>query len=311
MIKITPIPEPAPQVVPRQLLYLSVAAALTTILVKFTAYVVSNSVGLLTDALESVVNLVAALIALWAVSLANKPEDDQHAYGHSKAEYFASGAEGVLIILAAGGSLYATLDRIFTPHELTDVYLGIVCSTAAAILNGIVAWRLLQAGKQFNSIALRADAHHLFTDMWTSIGVILGLLVVSCTGILWLDPLIAGFISVNIGWTGFLILKESSMGLLDAALPPREQALVREVLQSHESADISFHAVRTRVAGYRRFVSFHVLVPGDWTIQAGHDLCEDIETALLRALPGSKIFTHLEPRDDPRSFHDQALDRSV
>lgn len=293
----------------RSYAFLSIAAAVITIALKFGAYLLTQSVGLLSDALESGVNLVAAMVALWALTYAAKPADEEHAFGHSKAEYFSSGAEGVLIIVAAISIAFEAWNRLLHPAPLTQLGLGLTLSLVATAVNGVVAFILLQAGRRLRSITLRADAHHLFTDVWTSGGVIIGILVVKMTGWLILDPLIAIAVAVNILWAGFRLLQETASGLLDAALPKQEQDTILSILNEYECQDIQFHALRTRIAGTRRFVSLHVLVPGSWTVQQGHDLCEAIELAIIQALPGTNVTTHLEPLEDPTSWNDQELDR--
>jgi cation diffusion facilitator family transporter len=289
----------------------SIGAALVTILLKFSAYLLTGSISLFSDAAESVVNLIAAIIALWALTLAARPPDDEHAYGHSKAEYFSSGLEGALILLAAVSIASTAWNRLWSPQPLEQVGLGLVLSIVSAGVNGGVAVVLMGAGKRLRSITLEADAHHLLTDVWTTAGVILGVALVKLTGWLILDPLIALVVAVNIVWTGLRLLRETGYGLLDSALSVSDQRIINNVLEEYESQGIAFHALRTRLAGPRRFVSMHVLVPGSWTVQQGHDLCEEIELAISRALPESTIMTHLEPLEDPIAWADQGLDRSI
>jgi cation diffusion facilitator family transporter len=289
--------------------FLSVGAALVTIVLKTTTYLLTGSVGLLSDELESVVNLVAALVAVWALTIASWPADAGHAYGHSKAEYIASAVEGLLILLAAFSIGWAALDRLFHLRPLGQVWLGLAISIGAATLNGAVALLLLRAGNRLRSITLRADAHHLLTDVWTSIGVVVGVVLVALTDWLILDPLIALLVAANIVWTAVRLLRDTANGVLDGALPPAEQAQIAAVLAPYAMQGVTFHAIRTRVAGQRRFVSLHLLVPGDWTVQRGHDLSEQIEQQIRAALPKSTVFTHLEPKEDPLSYEDQALER--
>lgn len=288
---------------------LSIGAAILTISLKFGAYRLTNSVGLLSDAIESLVNLVTAVVAFWALTFAAKPPDAGHAFGHSKAEYFSSALEGTLIIVAAASIAFAAWDRLFHPQPLEQIGLGLGISTIATVLNGAVGFILLQAGRRLRSITLRADAHHLFTDVWTSVGVVLGILLVKVTGWLALDAVIALLVAANIVWAGFRLLRETGSELLDAALPAVDQAAIALILSEYKAQGIQFHALRTRVAGSRRFVSLHVLVPGAWTVQQGHDLCEAIEIAISEALPGTHATTHLEPLEDPASWEDQELDR--
>ncbi len=289
--------------------WLSIAAALVTIALKMTAWKLTGSVGLLSDAAESVVNLAAALIALWVLTVAARPPDQTHDFGYSKAEYFSSGAEGILILAAAGGIALAAWGRWKNPQPLQDAWIGVGISAAASAINGAVAMALLRAGRRLRSITLRADGHHLLTDVWTSAGVIVGIGLVAITGWLRLDPLIAFAVAVNIVWTGWKLLRESGLGLLDTALPEDERKEVTAALVPFQEQGILFHAIRTRIAGTRRFVSMHVLAPGNWTVQRGHDLCEEIESAVREKLPGAHVFTHLEPQEDPVSWDDRALDR--
>lgn len=288
---------------------LSVAVALITIALKGSAYWLTGSVGLLSDAAESCVNLVAAVIATWSVTYAAKPADEDHAYGHYKAEYFSSGVEGALILVAAVSIAIAAWNRLFHPQPLEQIGIGLGLSLVAAVVNGALAVAMLRAGKRLRSVTLRADAHHLLTDVWTSIGVVLALLLVPLTGWAILDPIIALVVAINIVWAGVRLLRETGMGLLDAAIPIAEQRVITDLLSQHEFQGVQFHALRTRVAGSRQFVSLHVLVPGTWTVQQGHDLCEEIELAIARSLPGTYVFTHLEPLEDPASWNDQSLDR--
>jgi cation diffusion facilitator family transporter len=293
----------------RSYAFLSIGAAILTIALKFGAFELTGSVGLLSDAIESLVNLVAAVVALWALTFAAKPADAEHTFGHNKAEYFSSALEGTLILVAAASIAVEAWERLFAPQPLEQVGLGLALVLAATAVNGGVATILLKAGRRLRSITLRADAHHLFTDVWTSAGVVLGILLVKLTGWLVLDPIIALLVALNIVWAGFRLLRETGLGLLDTALPADEQQLITTVLNSYEQQGIQFHAIRTRTAGARSFVSFHVLVPGEWTVQRGHDLCEEIELAINKALPSTNVTTHLEPLEDPRSWEDQELDR--
>lgn len=289
---------------------LSIAAAIVTIVLKGVAWRLTGSVGLLSDAAESLVNLAAALIALWALTIAARPPDETHAFGYTKAEYFASGAEGFLILTAAFGIAVAAWGRWQNPRPITDAWTGIGVSAAASLINGAVAVILLRAGKRLRSITLRADAHHLLTDVWTSVGVIVAIALVALTGWLRLDPLIAFAVAVNIVWTGWKLVRETGLGLLDTALPEEDRREVASALAPFQEQGILFHAIHTRAAGARRFVSMHVLVPRGWTVQHGHDLCETVEAAIRQALPQTTVFTHLEPREDPVSWDDRGLDRA-
>ncbi len=294
---------------PTQFVRLSIVAAVLTIALKFGAYLVTGSVGLFSDAAESLVNLVAALVALWAVWLAARPPDETHAFGHSKAEYFSSGLEGALIVVAAFTIAWGAVQRLIAPQPVEQIGWGLLLSLVATTINGGVALVLLRGGKRLRSISLQANGHHLLTDVWTSAGVILGIGLVAVTGWLILDPLIALLVAANIIWTGVRLIRETGLGLLDTALPPDEQHIITDVLQRYEDEGIAFHAVRTRRAGPRRFVSLHVLVPGRWSVKHGHDVCEEIERAISSALPDTNVTTHLEPLEDPSAWADQELDR--
>ena len=295
----------------RRYAVLSIVAAVVTIGLKVGAYLLTGSVGLFSDAAESVVNLVAAMTAVWALTFAARPPDEEHAFGHNKAEYFSSGLESALIIIAAGWIGVTAWDRLMDPQPLENVVLGLSVSLVAAALNGGVALVILRAGRRLRSITLRADAQHLFTDVWTSVGVVLGILTVQLTGWLVLDPLIGLLVAANIVWTGVRLLRDTANGLLDRALPPEDLEKISKILSRYEERGVRFHAVRTRAAGQRRFISMHVLVPGRWTVQQGHDLSEKIEEDLAEALPQSTFFMHLEPSEDPASFADQSLDRNA
>lgn len=291
--------------------WLAIAAAAVTISLKAGAYLLTGSVGLLSDALESLVNLVAAIAALLALVAAEKEPDEEHAYGHTKAEYFSSGLEGALILLAAVGIAAAAVPRLLRPAPLEQVGWGLAASTLASLVNLGVAWWLLQAGRAHRSITLEADARHLLTDVWTSVGVLVAVGAVALTGWERLDPLIALVVAANIIRTGVELVRRSMLGLLDTALPPAERAAVEGVLERYRrEAGIETHALRTREAGARRFVSVHILVPGDWSVDRGHRLAEAIERDVRAALPGATVFTHLEPLDDPVSWADTGLDRA-
>lgn len=284
--------------------WLSVAAALVTIALKSAAYLLTQSVGLLSDALESVVNLVAALVAVVALRYAAAPPDDDHEYGHEKAEYFASGLEGGLIFFAGLAIIVSAMPRLLHPRPLEHVGLGLAVSTGASLVNLVVARVMLRAGKEHDSITLEADGHHLMTDVWTSVGVIVGVGLVALTRIERLDPLIAIGVATHILFTGVGLVRRSMSGLLDASLPPPERKLITDVLERYRSEGASWHALRTRRAGRRAFVDVHVLVPGAWTVQQGHDLLEKLENDVRLAVPAVTITTHLEPVEDEASFRD-------
>lgn len=293
----------------RNFIVLSLIAAICTIGLKGGAWALTGSVGLLSDAAESVINLLAAGLGFWLLTVAARPPDDEHAYGHSKAEYFASGAESTLILVAAGAIAWTAWSRLFDPQPLENVGIGLAVSLVASAINGAVAIVLLRAAGRLNSITLRADGKHLLTDVWTSAGVLVGIVLVQLTGWLVLDPVIAILVAVNITWTGARLLNDSAHGLLDTALPASDQGVILKVLDQYRSNGIDFHAIRTRQAGQRRFISLHVLVPGDWSVQKGHALCERIERDIIAMLPKSTVFTHLESIEDPLSWGDQGLDR--
>jgi cation diffusion facilitator family transporter len=290
--------------------WLSIGAALATIALKALAYYVTGSVGLLSDALESVVNLVAALMALAMLVVAARPPDEMHSFGYSKAEYFSSGVEGALILLAAASIAWTAIPRLIMPRPLEQVGLGLAVSIIAALLNFAVARLLLDAGKRYRSITLEADAQHLLTDVWTSTGIVVGVGVVALTGWTRLDPIIALAVAVNILWTGVKLLRRSVLGLMDVTLPQAEHEAIKRALSRYERDGIRFHALRTRHAGSRSFISLHVLVPGDWSVQRGHDLLEQIERDIRAAVPSATVFTHLEPVGDPRAWQDMSLDQT-
>lgn len=289
--------------------WLSIAASLATIGLKSLAYVLTHSVGLFSDALESLVNLVGALMALAMLTAAARPPDEDHAYGHSKAEYFSSVIEGTLIFLAAISIGIAAVERLLSPKPLEKIGIGLAVSVAASIVNLIVALILLRAGKRNRSITLEANARHLLTDVWTSAGVVVAVGAVAVTGWQRLDPIIALVVAANIVWSGLRLVRMSIYGLMDTALPPAELAALRRVLDSYATEGIQYHALRTRESAARRFVSFHVLVPGDWTVHRGHALLEQIEADIRGVVPNVTVLTHLESLDDPASWDDQALDR--
>ena len=280
-----------------------------TIVLKTGAYLITGSVGLLSDAVESLVNLVSGIMALAMLKIAERPADEDHAYGHSKAEYFSSGVEGGLILVAAVSIAIAAVLRIIAPRPLEAVGLGMFMSAAAAVVNLVVALLLLRVGRRHNSITLEANAHHLLTDVWTSVGVIAGVGLVVLTNWLWLDPFVALLVAANIVWTGMRIVQRSVGGLMDVALSTEDMTAVRKVLQTYEQTGIQFHALRSRQSGARKFVSTHVLVPGDWTVQRGHELLDRIEADICGVLPDAAVFTHLESLDDPASWEDQTLER--
>lgn len=290
--------------------WLSILAAILTIALKTAAYLYTGSIGLLSDALESVINLIAAIIALLIIKIAVQPPDDDHAFGHDKAEYFASGIEGTLIFLAAGGIIYTAIPRLFAPMPIENVSIGLIVSLIATLINLFVGLLLIKKGRQNHSIVLEADGRHLLTDVWTSVGVVLGIVIVGFTGWLVIDPLIALIVAVNIVRTGFQLIKRSALGLMDTAISPETTKEIVRVLDGYvEKQGIDYHALRTRQSGARHFISVHILVPDEWTVQKGHDLTEEIELEICRVVPESTVFTHLEPLEDPLSFEDLELFR--
>jgi cation diffusion facilitator family transporter len=289
--------------------WLSIAAAIVTISMKTAAYYLTSSIGLLSDALESTVNLAAAIVALIALRTVTRPADDEFTFGYAKVEYFSSGFEGGMILLAAAAILMTAIPRLVHPAELEQIGLGMAISVAASLINLVVALILLRAGKRYNSITLEADARHLMTDVWTTAGVLVGIALVGLTSYLRLDPLVAILVAMNILTTGYRLLVRSARGLMDQALPADETATVRSILDSYQARGVRYHALRSRQAAARRFLVAHLLVPGNWTIRHGHKLAEEIETEVARALPNSNMVTHLEPADDPTSMHDVHIDR--
>ncbi len=293
-----------------RLLWLSIAAAVATISLKTVAWQLTGSVGLLSDAAESVVNLVAAIVAMLALRVAVKPADEEHAYGHAKAEYFAAGVEGSLIVVAALTIAATAVPRLVDPQPIEQAGIGVAVSTAASLINLAVGYLLLTTGRRERSIVLEADGKHLISDVWTSAGVIAGVIAVAVTGWDRLDPVIALIVAANIVVTGSGLVRRSVGGLMDRGLDAPDLAAIAGALEPFERDGVSFHALRTRQAGSRAFVSMHVLVPGAWTVQRGHDVVEEVEASLRAALPKVTVFTHLEPAEDPRSFADTTLDRT-
>ncbi len=290
--------------------WLSIGAAVATIALKTTAYYLTGSVGLLSDAIESLVNLVGAGMALGMLTIAARPADESHVYGHSKAEYFASATEGLLILGASAGIVSAAVQRLRSPQALEQLGLGLGVSVMASVINFLVARRLTVEGKRRNSISLEADAQHLMTDVWTSAGVIAAVAIVALTGWTILDPLIAILVALNIIWTGYQLMSRSVAGLMDASLAPKEIKLIEDVMEKYRARRVTFHALLTRQAAARQFVSVHMLVPGAWTVHDAHHVAEDFEADIRNALGGAvTVFTHLEPVEDELSMEDINLDR--
>lgn len=278
---------------------------------KTGAYFITRSVGLLSDALESGVNLSAALLALFVLTVVAQPPDEEHAFGHEKAEYFSSGVEGALILIAALVTAYNAVERLLNPVPLEQLNLGLAIAFVASVINFIVARVLLRVGREARSVALEADGVHLMTDVWTSAAVLLGVGLVALTGWSSLDPLIALGAAAHIGWSGVRLVRRSALGLMDTALEPELVEKVEQVLEQHRAKGVEYHALRTRQAGARSFVSLHVQVPGDWSVQQGHDLMERIEGQIRAVVPSAVVFTHIEPLEDPRSWRDEQLDRPL
>lgn len=290
--------------------WLSIGAAVLTIGMKTVAYLLTGSVGLLSDALESVVNLVAAVLALIALAAAAKPADEKHHFGHGKAEYLSAGAEGVMIVVAAGLIVYTAIERLINPRPLEELGIGLAVTLVATAINGAVGFVLLRQGRRHRSMTLVADGKHLMTDVYTSIGVIVGVGLVAVTGWLPLDSLVALAVGANILWTGFILIRNSGRGLLDHALPDEDNdriiAVLRGFVDRYPAGDLEFHGLQTRESGRDRFVSFHVLVPGSWSVSRAHDLVEDVEGEIRSVLPLVQVHTHLESREDRRSHDDYA-----
>jgi len=290
--------------------WLSIGAAVATITLKTAAYILTDSMGLLSDAIESFVNLAGAIMALIMLTISARPADEEHVYGHSKAEYFASITEGLLILGAAIGIIGAAVQRLLHPFPLEKLGLGLAVSVAASAINLIVARVLMNAGRKRSSITLEADAQHLMTDVWTSVGVVSGVAMVGFTGLNILDPLVAVLVGLNIIWTGIQLVRRSAAGLMDIALPEHELELIEKVMSKYREKGVSFHALRTRQAAARRFISVHVLVPGNWSVHDAHHIAEDFENEIRSRVGGVlTVFTHLEPAEDELSMDDMYLDR--
>ncbi len=281
---------------------LSVGAGVITLVLKVGAYLLTGSVGLLSDAAESTVNLTAALFAFAMLTYAGRPPDESHHYGHEKAEYFSSGLEGGLILVAAAGIAYAAIDRLLHPRPLENLGIGLVVALVASAVNLAVALALLRYGRRHDSIALEADAHHLLTDVWTSVGVMAGVGVVGLTGWYILDPIIGLAVAANIVRVGIDLMRRSAHGLLDRALPDSEIAQIQDAIVQVAGKGTLYHGLRTRKSGSRRFVDFHLLLPGRTTVQEAHDIAERIEEEIRRRLPNTQVTIHTEPEEDACSW---------
>ncbi len=304
----TTAPRPAGQVNLTKYAWLSIAAAIVTIALKAGAWLLTGSVGLLSDAAESVVNLVAAFVALLALRVAARPADEDHMFGHSKAEFFSAAIEGVMIFVAAVVILITAVQRFIHPQPLENVGVGLAISAVASVLNGVVGWVLIRAGRTHRSLTLIADGKHLMTDVVTSIGVVVGVLLVWLTGWDRLDSIVAFLVGVNIVVTGWKLVTESTAGLMDSTMAPEENAAIVEILRRRSSDEVLFHGLRTRHAGRHSFAIFDMLVPGAWSVEKAHDLLEEIEQEIKTALPGIDLRVHLEPREDPRAYNDHPVE---
>ena len=283
---------------------MSVVTSIVTIALKFAAWRITDSIGLLSDAIESLVNLAAALVALMTLHYISAGADEDHNFGHEKAEYFSSGIEGSLIFVAAISIIVSAMPRLIEPEPLGPLGFGIALSVLAAGANALCAWFLLKGARAHRSITLEADAHHLLADVWTTAGVIVAVLLVPVTGWWRLDPIVAVVVALQILWTGWRLIKRSFDGLMDKAIPDAERAVIVRVLDTlrHEGCD--YHALRTRQAGRKHFVDVHILVPGNMSVQAGHDLVDRIETEISAQAPNVEVLAHLEPLEDPKSWDD-------
>lgn len=290
---------------PRFYAGLSVATALATLALKFGAAYITGSVGLLSDAVEGLVNLFAAILAFIVLSYAHDAPDSEHNFGHEKAEYFSSGTEGALIFVAAAAIIWTAIPRLLAPQPLEQLGIGLAIAAVAAAANGACAWAMLRASREHRSITLEADARHLLTDVWTTGGVIVGVLAASATGWLRLDAIVAIGVAVHILWTGASLMRRSFHGLMDQAIPESERAEIGKILDALKSRGCDYHELRTRRAGARSFVDVHILVPGGMTVQEGHNLVEGLEKEVQLRLPHVEMLTHLEPIEDPRSWADE------
>jgi cation diffusion facilitator family transporter len=296
---------------PRRLLMASVVVAIVTITLKTLAWYITDSVGLLSDAMESLVNLASAVFGLVMVTIAARPADEDHPYGHHKAEYFSSGFEGILIIAAAMGIVWTAGHRFFDPQPLVQVGWGLALSVVSSALNGLLAWVMFRAAREHRSIALEADAKHLVTDVWTSAGVVIGVTLVQLTGWLWLDPLVAIGVALNILREGFHLMWRSSQGLMDEAVEPEVMATIQATLDGFthsrgETEIIRFDHVATRKAGQRRFVDMHMHMPASWTLGRAAAVRGSVEQALMSAVPGLRATIQLLPSDVEAHFFDES-----
>ena len=290
--------------------WLSIAAAVATIALKGFAWRTTGSIGFLSDALESLVNLAAAILALSMLRLAASPPDNEHPFGRSKAEYFSAGIEGAMIVMASGAILWAAVPRLLAPQPIEAPLLGMLLTGVATAINLAVGITLIRVGRREDSITLEADGRHLMTDVWTSVGVIIGVALAAWTGWMVVDPILGVAVAGHILWEGFGLMGRSVSGLLDVSISQIDQHEITRLFQEYSRRyGVSFHALRTRQAGARRFITFHLLVPDEWTVSHAHKLSEEIESRVRAMVPNSNVMTHIEPVGDPASYDDQKLDR--
>lgn len=286
------------------IMWISIVASVLTIGLKWFAFSITGSVGFMSDALESGINLLAAIVAFYSLTVAARPADIEHPFGHEKAEYFSSLAEGVLIIIAAFGIAYAAINRMYHPQPLESLGFGMLLSVGATLVNLITARILLYYSKKYNSITIEADARHLMTDVWTTVGIILGIFLVKLTGWQLLDPIMAILVALSIVYTGIKLVFRSMDGLMDSRVSEKDMILIREVLNAYKSDEIDYHALYTRRASAKQFITFHLLFPGEYTVHQAHEVTKKVEADLKLKLPLADIFIHVEPLNDPDAFDD-------
>lgn len=282
----------------------SIVASILTILIKSAAYYITGSVGFMSDAMESVINLIAGIVAFFSLTIAAQPADSEHPFGHDKAEYFSSMIEGVLITLAAIGIAYAAINRIYHPRPLEELDFGMALSIFATLINLGTARILLHYGRKHNSITLEADAHHLMTDVWTTVGIVVGIILVKITNWQILDPIMAILVAISILYTGAKLIVRSTDGLMDKKLSEKDMIQIKEILDRHKVRGIDYHALYTRQASSKRFINFHLLFPGDWSVHQAHEITKEIEKEIVERLPNSEVFVHLEPINDPDAYEE-------
>lgn len=286
------------------IVWVSIIASILTIGIKSAAYFLTGSVGFMSDAMESLINLAAGIVAFIMLTIASRPPDVEHPFGHDKAEYFSSLFEGVLIVIAALGIGYTAINRLYHPRPLESLNVGMLLSVLATLINLVTSRILLHYGKKHNSITLEADAHHLMTDVWTTVGIIAGIFLVKVTHWQVLDPVMAIMVAMSIVYTGTRLIYRSMDGLMDSKLCEKDLITIQGILDRYKEKDIVYHALYTRKASSKRFISFHLLFPGDFTVLKAHEITKVIEKEIAVQLPYSDIFIHLEPLDDPDAFDD-------